>query len=116
MSEAPKGHEGEAAGFSAADEFAFLARDENWDGKLSREEFEANRTDEDRRLDPTAFDRYDADGSGEISKEEFMDGLLRDRLRSLRHAADAEREADRRPEPMMRPDDPLVRADDALED
>lgn len=109
--EQPQGPSADELAARAADEFAFLARDENWDGTLSREEFEAARTEEERRQDPAAFERYDADASGEITKEEFMDGLLRDRLRTLRHAA-AEAEADREGPPP----EPLARRDDALED
>ncbi|MEB3198429.1 MAG: EF-hand domain-containing protein [Candidatus Sericytochromatia bacterium] len=64
---------------SAADAFTFLAHDANYDGELSRDEFETARSDHDRQQDPRRFERYDADGNGVISREEFMAGMAQDR-------------------------------------
>ena len=46
------------------------ALDLNKDGKLTREEFLANQPDPDKA--PERFIRFDADKSGDLSKEEFV--------------------------------------------
>ncbi len=49
---------------------AFDTRDENKDGKLSREEFLANQPDADKA--PARFTQFDADKDGFLSREEFV--------------------------------------------
>lgn len=63
----------------AVDEFSFLAQDVNYDGVLSREEFDAGRSAHDRAVDPERFARYDRDGDGTITRAEYMAGMARDR-------------------------------------
>lgn len=51
-------------------EALFRRKDENKDGKLTRTEFLKNQPDPDKA--PERFVRFDADGSGELSREEFV--------------------------------------------
>ncbi|MEB3328967.1 MAG: hypothetical protein VKQ33_07020 [Candidatus Sericytochromatia bacterium] len=71
----------EADATRAVDEFTFLAQDVNYDGVLSREEFDAGRSVHDQEVDPGRFSRYDVDGDGAITRDEFLAGMARDRAR-----------------------------------
>ena len=64
----------------AVDEFSFLARDINYDGVLTEEEFDEGRSLFDKLADPDRFSRYDVNGDGSISKDEFLAGRERDRV------------------------------------
>ncbi|MGC3966105.1 MAG: sulfatase-like hydrolase/transferase [Pirellulales bacterium] len=48
----------------------FAGRDKNKDGKLTREEFLANQPDPNEA--PARFTKFDVDGSGDLSREEFV--------------------------------------------
>jgi Ca2+-binding EF-hand superfamily protein len=74
---------GEADATRAVDEFTFLAQDANYDGVLSRDEFDAGRSAHDQDVDPERFSRYDRDGDGTITRDEFLAGMARDRARML---------------------------------
>jgi iduronate 2-sulfatase len=50
----------------------FDSRDKDKDGKLTKEEFLANQPDPDEA--PKRFPRFDADGNGSLSREEFIKG------------------------------------------
>ncbi len=67
----------------AVDEFSFLARDVNYDGVLSEDEFDEGRSLFDKLADPERFKRYDVNSDGSITREEFLAGRERDRLREL---------------------------------
>lgn len=73
----------------AVDEFSFLARDVNYDGVLSEDEFDEGRSLFDKLADPDRFKRYDVNGDGEVSREEFLAGVERDRAKALEEAAQA---------------------------
>lgn len=64
----------------AVDEFSFLARDVNYDGVLSEDEFDEGRSLFDKLVDPDRFTRYDVDGDGSVTREEFLAGRERDRV------------------------------------
>lgn len=77
----------------AVDEFSFLARDINYDGVLSEDEFDDGRSLFDKLADPERFKRYDVNGDGSVTREEFLAGRERDRLRELEeHAKHADGE------------------------
>lgn len=80
---------GDADAERATDEFSFLARDVNYDGVLSEDEFDEGRSLFDKLADPERFQRYDKDGDGSVTREEFLAGVERDRLREAAQA-DAE--------------------------
>ena len=73
----------------AVDEFSFLARDVNYDGVLSEDEFDEGRSLFDKLQDPDRFKRYDVNGDGEVSRAEFLAGVERDRKRAEEEAAQA---------------------------
>lgn len=76
----------------AVDEFSFLAKDVNYDGVLSEDEFDEGRSLFDKLVDPDRFKRYDVNGDGSVTREEFLAGVERDRLKqieeNLRNAPD----------------------------
>jgi hypothetical protein len=78
----------------AVDEFSFLAKDVNYDGVLSEDEFDEGRSLFDKLADPDRFQRYDVNGDGSVTREEFLAGVERDRLKqieeNLRNAPDFE--------------------------
>ena len=75
----------------AVDEFSFLARDVNYDGVLTEEEFDEGRSLFDKLADPDRFNRYDVNGDGSVTREEFLAGRERDRQAELAaEAADAQ--------------------------
>lgn len=71
----------------AVEEFSFLARDVNYDGVLSEDEFDEGRSLFDKLADPDRFKRYDINGDGSITREEFLAGRERDRARELEELA-----------------------------
>ena len=73
----------------AVDEFSFLARDVNYDGVLTEEEFDEGRSLFDKLVDPDRFKRYDVNGDGSVSRDEFLAGRMRDRAKEEAEAAQA---------------------------
>lgn len=71
----------------AVDEFSFLARDVNYDGVLSEDEFDEGRSLFDKLADPDRFTRYDVNGDGSVTREEFLAGVERDRVREREESA-----------------------------
>jgi hypothetical protein len=59
---------------TAREEILFELRDRDHDDKLQRHEFDRGRHPLDLLNDPKRFERFDKDGDGQLSREEWRAG------------------------------------------